>query len=181
MFGPDKCLQPLFVDDAALAMAAALADPARHGGKVYELGGPEVLTMLELNQRIAAAQGRKGAVRTPARRGVSGVCDGDRLAAFAPLSRDQWRMLAAGNVVPGEHPGIAELGIEPRPLGLFLDRWMVRYRKHGRFGATSADLTEATYRLHSFAIAAVSSDQGNGDIAASQRSTRSGKLGKRAS
>ncbi|MFN5903539.1 MAG: complex I NDUFA9 subunit family protein, partial [Novosphingobium sp.] len=30
--------------------------------------------------------------------------------------------------------GIAALGITPRPIGLFLDRWMVRYRKHGRFG-----------------------------------------------
>jgi hypothetical protein len=26
------------------------------------------------------------------------------------------------------------LGVNPRPLGLFLDRWLVRYRKHGRFG-----------------------------------------------
>ena len=24
-------------------------------------------------------------------------------------------------------------GIEPKPLGLFLDKWMVRYRKQGRF------------------------------------------------
>ena len=31
-------------------------------------------------------------------------------------------------------PGCAALGVQPRPLGLFLDRWMTRYRKHGRFG-----------------------------------------------
>ena len=29
---------------------------------------------------------------------------------------------------------LGELGIKPRPLGLFLDKWMLRYRKHGRFG-----------------------------------------------
>ena len=31
-----------------------------------------------------------------------------------------------------------KLGIKPKPLGLFLDRWMERYRKHGRFGKKSA-------------------------------------------
>ena len=29
--------------------------------------------------------------------------------------------------------GRAFMGVDPRPLGLFLDRWMVRFRKHGRF------------------------------------------------
>ena len=24
--------------------------------------------------------------------------------------------------------------IAPRPIGLFLDRWLVRFRKYGRFG-----------------------------------------------
>jgi NADH dehydrogenase len=43
-------------------------------------------------------------------------------------------MLKAGNVVAKKAKGIAALGITPRPIGLFLDRWMVRYRKHGRFG-----------------------------------------------
>jgi len=27
--------------------------------------------------------------------------------------------------------------VKPRQLGLFLDRWMTRYRKHGRFGDTT--------------------------------------------
>ena len=35
-------------------------------------------------------------------------------------------------------PGIAALGVTARPLGLFLDRWMVRYRKHGRFGGKAS-------------------------------------------
>jgi hypothetical protein len=37
-------------------------------------------------------------------------------------------------VVSGKLPGIARLEVAPRPLGLFLARWMVRYCKHGRFG-----------------------------------------------
>jgi NADH dehydrogenase len=44
-------------------------------------------------------------------------------------------MLKAGAVASGTLPGIAKLGIHPKPLSLFLERWMVRFRKHGRFGA----------------------------------------------
>ena len=134
VFGPEAAFQPLFVDDAAAAVAAALVDPARHGGKVFEIGGPEVVTMLALNRRIAAAQGRSR-LFVPLPDAVSG---GIALATgwlpFAPLSRDQWALLKAGNVASGKLPGLKALGVRPRPLALFLERWMVRYRKHGRFG-----------------------------------------------
>lgn len=134
VFGPQARLQPVFVDDAAAAVAAILADPVKHAGKTFELGGPEVITMLELNQRIAAAQGRKRLfLELPD--GVS--------AAFAtmtgwlpgaPITADQFALLKAGSVASDKRPGFKQLGIAPRPLALFLERWMVRYRKHGRFG-----------------------------------------------
>lgn len=133
VFGPDSQLQPAFVDDLAEAITIALADPDKHGGKTYELGGPEVMTMMELNCRIAEAQGRK--------RSFLPVPD-FASAAFAtlpltPINRDQWVMLKEGNCASGNYPGFDKLGIEPRPLSLFLDKWMDRYRKHGRFGKNS--------------------------------------------
>ncbi|OYW47260.1 MAG: complex I NDUFA9 subunit family protein [Sphingomonadales bacterium 32-68-7] len=131
VFGPDARLQPLWVDDAAEALAAALADPRAHGGKTYELAGPEVLTMAELHRRIAAAQGRESRLLIAVPDALSGL-----FAALpgTPLGADQWKLLQRGSVASGTLPGLAELGIAPRPLGLFLDRWMTRYRKHGRFG-----------------------------------------------
>jgi hypothetical protein len=51
------------------------------------------------------------------------------------LNSDQWSLLKRGSVASGALPGLAKLGIQPKPLGLFLDRWMTRFRKHGRFGA----------------------------------------------
>ncbi len=134
VFGPDAKIQPVHVDDVAEAIAAALADPAHHGGKTYELAGPETLTMLGLHRDIAEAQ-RRGRVFMPMPDAAS--------AAFAalpltPMSRDQWTMLKAGNVASGTLPGLAELGIEAKPLSLFLDAWMVRYRKHGRFNEALA-------------------------------------------
>ena len=133
VFGSEARLQPLFVDDAAEAIANALAEPAKHGGKTFEIAGPEALTMRQLHERIAAAQGRK--------RAFLGVPD-PLAALFAalpgtPMTSDQWTLLKRGNVPSGQLPGIKALGVSPRPLGLFLDRWMTRYRKHGRFGDKS--------------------------------------------
>lgn len=133
VFGPEAKLQLVYVDDVAQAIVTALADPARHGGTTYELGGPEQLTMLELNRRIAAAQGRKRTL-IPMPDAVSGLF---AALPLTPMSRDQWRMLKAGSVVADGAKGFKQLGITPRPLDLFLDRWMKRYRKYGRFGAVS--------------------------------------------
>ena len=38
--------------------------------------------------------------------------------------------------VPGA-PGLAELGIQPTPLDLVAEGWLVEYRRHGRFGAAA--------------------------------------------
>ena len=134
VFGPAARLQPVWVDDVAEALANALADPRAHGGKTYELAGPEPMAMLDLHERIAAAQGRK---RTfiPMPDALSAVF---AALPLTPMNADQWRMLKAGSVASGKLPGLKELGVTPHPLGLFLDRWMVRYRKHGRFGDKSA-------------------------------------------
>lgn len=133
VFGPQVKLQLVYADDVAEAVAIALEHPDRHGGRIFELGGPEQLTMMEIHERIAAAQGRS-------RRFIA-MPDG-LSAAFAampgtPMSRDQWTLLKAGNVVSGAHGTLADLGIDPKPLGLFLDKWMTRYRKHGRFGLSN--------------------------------------------
>jgi NADH dehydrogenase len=130
VFGEQARLQPLWVDDAAAAVVAALSDADTHGGKTYELAGPEVVTMGELNRRIAASQGRQ-------RRFIhlsDGLCALFAALPGSPMSSDQWSLLKQGSVASGKLPGIVELGVQPRPLDLFLDRWMMRYRKYGRFG-----------------------------------------------
>lgn len=136
VFGPHVKLQPLFVDDAAVAIAQALAAPAVHGGKIYEIAGPEVITMLELHRQIASAQGRSRSFIELPDSVSSAIAKATGWLPGAPITSDQWELLKAGSVASGALPGIRDLGVQPRPLGLFLDRWMVSYRKHGRFGAT---------------------------------------------
>jgi NADH dehydrogenase len=133
VFGPSSEMQPVHAGDVAEAIVRALCDPATHGGVTYELGGPEVMTMMEINQRIAAAQGRSPKLLAM----PDGLSALFAALPLTPMSRDQWAMLKEGNCVSGNHPGLDALGIAPKPLGLYLDKWMVQYRKSGRFGTAS--------------------------------------------
>jgi uncharacterized protein YbjT (DUF2867 family) len=138
VFGPEARLQPLFVDDLAAAIGNALAAPGTHGGKTFELGGPEVVTMRQLHDRIAAAQGRNTwLIDLPdAASGLFAAVTG--WLPGAPITSDQWALLKAGSVADPRVPGLKALGVTGKPLGLFLDRWMVQYRKHGRFGTKAS-------------------------------------------
>ncbi|MEO0591612.1 MAG: complex I NDUFA9 subunit family protein [Pseudomonadota bacterium] len=133
VFGPGAKLQLVHADDVAQAVSVALEDPAMHGGHIYELGGPEQLTMMEINERIAAAQGRtRRFIAMPD--GVSALF---AALPMTPMSKDQWTLLKPGSTVSGEHRTFKDLGIEPKPLGLFLDKWMTRFRRFGRFGLST--------------------------------------------
>jgi NADH dehydrogenase len=132
---PKVRFQPAWVGDVARAIAAAALDPGAHGGKTYELGGPQTLTMEELNAWICKAIGRK--------RTLLPVPDdaGRLMARFgwlpgAPMTWDQWLMLQRDNVAGGDMPGFEAFGISPAPLAAVAPAWLVPYRRHGRFDAT---------------------------------------------
>ncbi|WP_298674953.1 complex I NDUFA9 subunit family protein [uncultured Sphingomonas sp.] len=124
--------QPVFVGDVAAAIVAALGAPARSGGHVYELGGPDVLTMEELHRWIAQAIGRDPAM--PALPDIAGRA----IAALgflpgAPITADQWKLLQRDTVVAPGAEGLAALGVTPTPLAAVAPGWLVRYRRAGRF------------------------------------------------
>lgn len=137
VIGGEAKLQPVLVGDVAEAAANALVD-ADASGKTFALGGPETMAMAELMRRIARAQGRE---RTflPLPDAVSGaIATLTGWLPGAPINRSQWAMLRADSAVaPVGLPGIEALGVTARPMGLLLDRWMVRYRRHGRFGGAA--------------------------------------------
>lgn len=134
VFAPDAPLQPVLVDDAAEAVARALAEPGRFGGQTFEIAGPETITMGAINRRIAAAQARAPLFLDLPDAVSSAFATLTGWLPGAPITRSQWALLRAGNAASGQLPGLSAFGIIPRPLGLFLDRWMERFRKHGRFG-----------------------------------------------
>ena len=137
VIGGGTKFQPVFVGDVAQAVAAIVADPQAHSGKTYDLGGPEVMTMADVNDWIADATGRKpvfvdipDAISGPMAT-LTGWLPG------APITHDQWLMLQTDNVVGAKSKGLAAFGIAPTPLDVVASGWLVQYRRHGRFGATA--------------------------------------------
>ena len=132
---PQTKFQPVYVGDVADAVLATLGEDA--AGNMFELGGPQVLTMLDLQRWIAAATGRKRLfVELPDM--VSGaLATGLGWAPGAPITKDQWLMLQRDNVVAAGAAGLGQLGITPTSLAAVADGWLVQYRRHGRFAQTA--------------------------------------------
>ena len=139
VIGAETRFQPVYVADVARSVAAALAGTGtgKHAGQTWDLGGPEILSMLELNQWIAHSTGRSKLFVPipPAIAGAMATLTG--WLPGAPITRDQWLMLQKDNVVSDGHDGLAAFGIVPTPLGAIAPGWLVQYRKHGRFGVVA--------------------------------------------
>ncbi|APE27172.1 complex I NDUFA9 subunit family protein [Aurantiacibacter gangjinensis] len=134
VFGADSEFQVVWVDDVAAAVTTALEDPKSHGGKTFEAAGPEKLTMMQIHEMIAEGQERQRVffpMPTPLAKMFASV-------PLTPINSDQLAMLEEGSVASKGVPQLAKLGISPKPLSLFIDRWMVRYRRNGRFTETRA-------------------------------------------
>lgn len=129
--------QPAWVVDAAEAVARVLGDFGGHAGQTYELGGPDVVSMAELQRWIAREIGRDPLfLDLPDPVGALVAMFG--ALPGAPLTGDQWRMLARDNVVSAGARGFAALGIAPVPLASVAPGWLVRFRRHGRFSTAGA-------------------------------------------
>ena len=134
---PATRFQPVFAGDVAEAVLAAVRDPAAHGGRTYELGGPDILSMAELNRFIARETGRTPRfVEVPDRVGAL-IAKADFLPG-APITWDQWLMLRRDNVVAADMPGLEAFGISPTPMAAIAPSYLVQYRRAGRFGRRAA-------------------------------------------
>jgi len=130
--------QPVYVADLAQVVVKALADPDRFGGRAYEIGGPDVVTMGELNRWIGSTIGRDV-------RFVEVPNDlGGFIAALpmTPITKDQWAMLSRDNVVADDATGIEAFDVRPVPMATVAPDWLVQFRKNGRFGRV-AELKDA--------------------------------------
>jgi uncharacterized protein YbjT (DUF2867 family) len=133
----DSLFQPVYVRDVADAVVAALTRSDAQG-RIFELGGPDVLSFRAILQMISDLTGLD--------RPVVGFSDftsgllarmGDILP-FVPMNSDQLAMLKLGNICAPGMPGLADLGITPTPLSAFLPQMMERHRPGGRFAKAIA-------------------------------------------
>lgn len=123
--------QPVHVGDVADAVMAAIArDDA--AGRVYELGGPRVMTMRQVLEFVLEHTHRRRLMLPVPR----------ALAAFQarigewlpnpPLTRDQLILLKRDNVVAADAAGLAALGLSPKAVEAVVPAYLARYRPGGR-------------------------------------------------
>ncbi|HMT14519.1 MAG TPA: complex I NDUFA9 subunit family protein [Aestuariivirga sp.] len=143
--------QPVYVGDVALAITH-LVSRGEASGKVYELGGPEVVSMKEMARMVLDVTGRN--------RGFMDLTWSESrflghmfnlwqrpwfrkvtlgLMPWPPFTADQVRTLRRDNVVSAEAVAegrdLAGLGVAPRNLAAILPSYLYRYRKAGQFTA----------------------------------------------
>jgi len=135
-------LQPVYVGDVATAVADAVDGKTKEGA-VYELGGPEVLTMREIMEIIlAVTERRRMLVSLP-----FGLAKLQALfLQFAPgafkLTQDQVTLLQSDNVVSDAAKAagltLQGLGIAPDSLEAIAPQYLWRFRKAGQFAHNGA-------------------------------------------
>ncbi len=137
--GADTKFQPVHVDDLARAAAAGVLQ--QHSG-VYEIGGPEIKTFRELMaDMLATIQHRRMIVNIPfwtARVMAGAFRVGSALSGGllrAPITRDQVSSLQNDSVVSPGSRTLADLGIDPAPVGAVIPEYLWRFRPSGQYAA----------------------------------------------
>jgi uncharacterized protein YbjT (DUF2867 family) len=112
--GPDARFQPVWVGDVAACFVRALGDPGTIGAE-YELGGPEVLTLEEIERRTLQALGaRRLMVRFPMPLLRLVVSLMERLLPNPPVTRSLLELLSVSNVT--QDNAISRFVDQPRPF-----------------------------------------------------------------
>ena len=118
----------------------AALEPSRFGAKTYQIGGPQIMSMVELHRAILeiTAQSPK-IVHMPDF--ITGLIAKLGFLPGAPITRDQWLMLQRDNVPAKGAPGLEAFGIQPTPLAAVAGEWLGRFA--GNRFARRASVTAA--------------------------------------
>lgn len=126
--------QPVFVGDIADAVTNIVTDnTGQYAGKVYELGGPQIVTFKEIYEILFDQINRKRAlipVPWPIAK-IQGFAMG--LLPKPPLTLDQVRSLKFDNIVKGDALKLTDLGVIPTAMESILPQYLKCYRRGGRF------------------------------------------------
>ena len=134
--GGETKLQPVFVGDVAEAIAAAVEGKTRPG-TVYELGGPEVMSLRQVMEFVLATTDRKRLLVPLPFEIAKLKAKVLQLLPKPPLTPDQVELLRTDNVVSGaakaDNRTLGGLGIEPTSVAVVAPTYLWRFRKAGQF------------------------------------------------
>ena len=131
-------MQPVFVEDVALAIIAGLKNGSANlkkepEGCIYELGGPDVFSFRQLMAlTLQYIERRRFLVPVP----FAALAVGASVAGILPnppLTTDQLRLLKVDNVVAEKALKLADLGIVATCIDAVVPFYLARYRPGGLF------------------------------------------------
>jgi uncharacterized protein YbjT (DUF2867 family) len=136
LIGGKSKFQPLYVGDAAEALLAA-AEGKVKTGRIYEIGGPAVLTHRQIVERVLSETLRHNPL-IPVPAGIAKLMALPFAILPSPLlTADQVDLLGQDNVVSAEAIAekrtLAAFGVAPTPLDAILPSYLWRFRKNGQF------------------------------------------------
>jgi NADH dehydrogenase len=122
--GADTRFQPVWVEDVASAVVAAIDDPTTIGTTI-ECCGPRVYTLAELARAAGKWSGAQRPVfAMPAPLARLQALLMEWLPGTPLMSRDNLDSMRVANVAGGKLPGLERLGIEPVPLEAIAPRYL---------------------------------------------------------
>jgi NADH dehydrogenase len=141
LFSGKTQFQPVYVGDVAEAVAAAARGEVKPG-RVYELGGPEVVSHRALVERVLRHANRERPILPLPDFVGSLVALPMQLLPRPLLTGDQLRLLAVDNVVSAaaskDKRTLAGIGIAPTPLDAVLPGYLWRFSPNGQFDRQTA-------------------------------------------
>ncbi len=135
--GGENKFQPVYVGDVARAVAKGV-DGELSAGKIYELGGKEVLSFRQCLELVLQITGRSNALVSIPWGIVKIIAKLTGWIPGAPLTSDQVKILQNDNVVSAlairQKRTLEGMGIVPKTLNAILPSYLVAYRLNGQFG-----------------------------------------------
>ncbi|MGX9575864.1 complex I NDUFA9 subunit family protein [Mesorhizobium sp. f-mel] len=139
--GGQTKFQPVYVGDVAEAVARSV-DGKVQGGRIYELGGPQVLTFKQCMQEMLAMIDRKRLLVSVPWWVANMQASILGLLPNPLLTKDQVLQLREHNIVSEaatrENRTLAGLDIQPQSIGSILPSYLWRYRAAGQFQRKTA-------------------------------------------
>jgi uncharacterized protein YbjT (DUF2867 family) len=112
----EQRIQPIWIDDVAAYFAAAVDKPEA-ANRLFELGGPDVVSWNEFWERLKKTLGvRRPSVHVPMAFMRLNALVTERLPGNIPLTRDLLKMLEAGNNVVSDAAAVETFAIPLVPL-----------------------------------------------------------------
>ena len=141
--GGNTGFQPVYVTDVAEAVAKSVEGKVARG-RIYEIGGPEVLTFKDCLEIMLKTIDRKR-VLVPLPFGIASLIGSvASMVPFItpPLTVDQVTLLKSDNVVSADAESegrtLKAFGIEPTSVEAVLPSYVVRYRPQGQYSRSGS-------------------------------------------